>query len=467
MVPRSDAVHLLRRTEFVARPDRVDQLVAHASIEAAVDDVLGVVGNPGSVSFVATAEWQRGVELAHYWLNRMAHDSPRPIQEKLALFWHGHFVSSMDKVGSGELMRQQIDLYRHQGLGNVRDLAIAMSTQVAMLRYLDNNENKRSSPNQNFGRELMELFLLGVGNYTEHDVEACTAAWTGHTDYWDTDQYRWRSDWHDGNPKTYLGQTINNGGDPTQHGAETILTMLGAGVVPSGPNAGRATREVAAEFLSRKLWTFFAGTAIPADVLAALRGTLLAGDFAIGPWVRALLTRPEFYSTEVKQGLVRSPVEYVVALLAATGLRSESGAPLWMMEAMGQALLYPPDVSGWRHNAAYVSASAFGARVSVARQVMWRSASGYWDDGGQIHLAGGTISRDEVEATSPWSDEADQLAANAQRRRDLADRMVDLMQIEIGPTTRAALHSYATQSDGWQLLELVALTFDAPEMHVS
>ena len=107
-------------------------------------------------------------------------------------------------------MQQQIDLFRHEGMGSVRSLAKKMAIQVAMLRYLDNNDNRKTSPNQNFGRELMELFLLGVGNYTEADVEASTAAWTGHTDNWETDAYVWRADWHDDTAKSFLGQTIND-----------------------------------------------------------------------------------------------------------------------------------------------------------------------------------------------------------------------------------------------------------------
>ena len=173
--------HLLRRTEFVDRPERVAQLLDLGSIEAAVDDVLAVPISPPSVAFTAPADrdWERGQDLTHFWLDQMARDSPRPFQERLAFFWLGHFCSEFGKVGSSMLMREQIDLWRRQGLGNIRMLATTMSTQVAMLRYLDNNQNKKSSPNQNFARELMELFLLGVGNYTEADVEASTAAWTG------------------------------------------------------------------------------------------------------------------------------------------------------------------------------------------------------------------------------------------------------------------------------------------------
>ena len=134
------------------------------------------MANPGTIPFTEVENWQRGEELTHFWLDRMAHDSPRPIQEKMSFFWHGHFCSEFSKVGSADLMAEQIDTFRYGALGNLRTLATTMSTQVAMLRYLDNNQNKQTSPNQNFARELMELFLLGVGNYTEADVEVATAA---------------------------------------------------------------------------------------------------------------------------------------------------------------------------------------------------------------------------------------------------------------------------------------------------
>ena len=138
----------------------------------------------------------------------MAYDSPRPIQEKMAFFWHGHFCSSSEG-GCAELMREQIDLFRGHGLGNLRTLATTMSTQVAMLRYLDNNENRKTSPNQNFARELMELFLLGVGNYTEADVEAATAAWTGHTDDSETRRLRVATRLARRAPRRSSAQTIN------------------------------------------------------------------------------------------------------------------------------------------------------------------------------------------------------------------------------------------------------------------
>ena len=183
--------------------------------------------------------------------------------------------------------------------------------------------------------------------------------------------------------------------------------MLGNGVIPNGAgivaNRGRPSREVAAEFISKKLWIEFAGTNPSAAVLAALRDSALANDFDITPWLRTLLTRPEFYTTEVKRGLVRSPVEFMVALLVATGRRSAEATPLWLMEGMGQRPLYPPNVSGWKHNAYWVNASAMAKRTETARSVVWRSMQGYWNGDGLIHLKNGTISRTDV--TETWRDQ--------------------------------------------------------------
>jgi uncharacterized protein (DUF1800 family) len=460
MPSHADIEHLLRRTEYVARPSRVAELLALSTIEECVDNVLAVPVDPPSVEFVDTRNWQRGVELTHFWLDRMAHDSSRPIQEKMAFFWHGHFCSDLSKAGSAVLMRDQIDLFRRNGLTNLRSLAIAMSIQVAMLRYLDNNQNKKTSPNQNFARELMELFLLGVGNYTESDVEAATAAWTGHTDRWDTGEYVWRPDWHDGAAKSFLGAQINVSMPVEQHGAETIQVILGGGVVPAGAsvvaNRGRPTRAVAAEFLTKKLWAEFAGTDIPSTVLATVRDAALAADFDIVPWLRSLLTRPEFYADETKRGRVRTPVEFVVACLVATGRRSAEATPIWLMDGMGQRPLYPPNVSGWKHNGYWVNPSAMARRTDTARSFVWRSMSGYWNGDGLVHLANGTVSRAEIEQTT-YKDAPEALV----------DRILGLMGVQLSAGSRAALVAMSTSSSRWERTDLLHLILIAPDFHVA
>ncbi len=459
MAAQADIEHLLRRTEFVARPSRVAALVG-GTIDAAVDDILAAPGNPGSVTFAATSNWERGMELTYYWFDRMAFDSPKPLQEKVSFFWHGLLCSEFGKVGTAELMREQIDTFRFDGLGNLRALVKRISTQVAMLRYLDNNQNRRSSPNQNFARELMELFLLGVGNYTEADVEAATAAWTGHTDDWETDAYIWNAGWHDATPKSFLGRTINaNPLDVTNHAYETIDVMLGNGIVPAGAtnvaNRGRQTRLVAAEFISRKMWTFFAGTSPPSTVIAAMRDNAIANDFSIKPWLKVMLTSAEFYAADVKQGLVRSPVDMMVAMLVATGLRATDNVPIWLMEGMGQQPLFPPNVSGWKHNGYYVNASAMAQRTSCAQSFGWRTMRGYWDGDHLIHLAGGTISKTEIEDTY------------ATQPVELVDRILSLMRVTLSATSRNALVTYSTNSQRWERHRLVFLALMAPEFHVA
>ena len=463
--------HLLRRTEFVDRKERVAELLALGSIAEAVGNVLDVAAAPPTVSFATTEDWERGVELTHFWLDQMAIDSARPFQERLAFFWHSHFCSDLGKVGSAVLMREQIDLWRREGLGNVRSLATTMSTQVAMIRYLDNNQNKASSPNQNFARELMELFLLGVGNYTEADVESSAAAWTGHTDQWDDEvsPYRWRAEWHDSRPKTYLGRTINTNADPTAwslHGPETIEVVFGNGIVPAGAdnvaNRGRATRDVAAEFLSRKLWNGFATTGVPpTDVLDSMRTALVTNDFDVRPWVTAMLTHPAFYTDQVTTGLVRSPVDYTVALLCATAKRSAFVNAIWLMDSMGQRPLYPPNVSGWRPNGYWVNASAMEGRARTAQSFVWAATRTYWQagGGGVISLRHGSLTNTQVTARTAGVP----TLSNA----EYVGLLEEYMGLQLSETTRAEIVRYCDGATVWERNDAVMLIMLAPEMHVA
>jgi uncharacterized protein (DUF1800 family) len=465
----SNVRHLLRRTEFVDRHDRVAALMAMGSIHEAVADILAVPADPPSVTFTATTAWQQGQELIHFWMNRMAGGSPRPFQERMAFFWHGHFCSDLSKVNSGPLMREQIDLWRRSGLGNIRTLARTMSTQVAMLRYLDNNQNRRTSPNQNFARELMELFLLGVGNYTEADVEASTAAWTGHSDQWDdqVSPYRWRDNWHDYSVKSYLGRTINTSSNGPEHGPETIDVVLGAGVVPNGAgnvaNRGRPTREVAAEFLSRKLWNSFATEgAVPPDVLAAMRTALLTHDFAVVPWVTAMLTHPGFYSDGVKHGLVRTPVEYAVAVLHATGKTSQFVNVLWLMDSAGQELLYPPNVSGWRPNGYWVNASAMEGRARLAQMGAWACQRNYWsapDGTGEMSMRYGTLTNAQVTARAG--------GLPVLPTTQYIDLLETYTGIRLTPASRTELVRYADGATVWERSDALFLMMNVPEMHLA
>lgn len=467
--------HLLRRTEFVDRPARVAHLMGLGSMAACVDDVLNVPANPPSASFSgfgADQTWHKGVFLSHFWLDRMAGEN-RSFGERMAFFWHGHIPSELGKVGSAELMSEQIDLWRREGVnGDITSMVRAMSTQVAMLRYLDNDRNFANSPNQNFARELMELFLLEVGNYTEADVEAATAAWTGHTADWRTGIYeflppapadRWWEAGHDPTPQQFLGRTVNGGSRPhAEAGFETIEVILGtgplgSGTVPIGPNAGRPTREVAAEFLSKKLWQEFGEAdtrGVPPAVLGAMRSALLDNGFQIRPWVRAMLLHDDFYADAAKNGLVRQPVEYAVALMLATGLSAERAASLWLLDRSGQRPLYPPNVSGWKPNGYWVNASAMEARNRMVQGVMWSLTGPTWDDHDYIDLPGGRVTRSQMENESPaaW-----------------VDRLIAATQLDVRAATRTAAIRHLEHADvnRWQRLDALMLLLLAPEMHVA
>jgi uncharacterized protein (DUF1800 family) len=234
-----------------------------------------------------------------------------------------------------------------------------MAIQPAMLRYLDNAQNSQSAPNQNFGRELLELFLLGVGNYTEDDVEAATSAWTGHGVDSDN-QYEFHPDQHDSTVRSFLGQPVSNG-------PEVIDVVLGpTATIAVGPNAGTLSKVVAARFLSKKLWEAFAYEAPSATIVNALGDALVNADFAIQPWVKAMLKRPEFLSTTARQGLVKSPVEYIAGLLYHTGIAASVAQPEFFARDMGQAMFLPPNASGWKINGCWINARASAARASFA-----------------------------------------------------------------------------------------------------
>lgn len=359
MADPADVAHLLRRTEFVARPTRVAELSAYATIDEAVADVLDVTPNadPQLPANLATHDsansYTQRVAAYHWWLDQMA-TRPRPVQERMALFWHGHFTSEWDVVGRTDHMMNQNQLFRSQGLGNFHALTQAMSIQPAMLIYLSNGVNVKGTPNQNFARELLELFTLGVGNYTEDDVVAAARAWTGHNYNTTTRAYEFRPTKHDTDPKTFFGTTKN--WDGPQIVDEVLLD-------------NPAKQLVAARFVAKKLWESFAYPKPAANIVDDLAAVFVANGLEIAPLVQALLVRPEFYSPEAKQGLVRTPTEWAVAILAQTGLTAASIGLFNYADGMGQKLFEPPNVAGWKSNSYWMTTSALSGRANVAKKV--------------------------------------------------------------------------------------------------
>lgn len=359
--------HLLRRTEYIARPARMAALSPLSVTRAnAVDDILNVttpVAIPAYIDHDIDGEgYNQWVYAVQWWMDRMV-DSPKPMQERMAFFWHGHFCSSWDKVNSAAAMLEQNRLFRDSAFGNFRTIAQTMSKQPAMLFYLDNLDNVKSSPNQNFARELLELFTLGVvdqngqPNYTEADVTSAARAWTGHGIDWTTYLYKFWPGEHDGLMKTFMGQTRN------WDGPDIINYIL---------QENLAKKMVACKFLTKKLWEQFAYQNPSQALIDELALVLYNNDFAIAPWVRAMLMHDEFYSVAAMQGLVRTPVDFVVNLFFYTGYRGANLNPQWYVEGMGQVPFNPPNVAGWKTNGYWVNTSVFGSRAEFASDVASR-----------------------------------------------------------------------------------------------
>ena len=356
--PAADVAHLLRRAGFGGSAARITELSA-LDRPALVDAVLSTVGTPDDAPPASTgntlvSEWQQTQDLSTWWLKRMI-SSPTPIVEKMTLFWHGHFVSSQDKVSKTLWMYRQNHTYRANVLGSFRYLAQSMAIQPAMLSYLDNDANVKGAPNQNFARELMELFLLGVGNYTEDDIIASARAWTGHGISDVTKAYKFNGMQHDYQNKTFFGTT------KAWDGPDIISEIL----------TNTTKRVIVARFITRKLWTFFA-YANPSDTIVnTLAATFWTSGFSIAALLRALFLRDEFWSATARQALVRSPVEYVVNIMRQTGLTPEEAHPEWYLRDMGQELFYPPNVAGWKPNGYWLSTSSASARAEFAQHAAW------------------------------------------------------------------------------------------------
>ena len=371
MVLAADIAHLLRRTEFIARPQRMLDLSALALTDI-VDNILDFAQNANPQVPAAlqvhddSNSFNQQVAAYNWWLDSMA-TRARPFQEKMTLFWHGHFTSEWDVVGRTDHMTQQNQLYRNNAIGNLITLTQAMALEPAMLLYLSNGVNVKLAPNQNFARELMELFLLGVGNYAEDDVATAAYAWTGYNYDTATHAYEYRSSKHDTTPRSFFGTT------KAWDGPGTITEIL-------QDNVGK--RLIAARYIAKRLWEFLAYPRPADNIVTELGDVFIAGGMELKPLLQALLNRPEFYSPEAKQGLVRTPTEWAVAILASSGLTSNAIGLYSLSDGMGQTVFNPPNVSGWKNNNYWMTTSARErtSQLSPRRSASLMRANGGFDN---------------------------------------------------------------------------------------
>jgi uncharacterized protein (DUF1800 family) len=434
----ADIAHLLRRAGFGGSASDVATYAAQP-FATTVDQLLDFSAAPADTQppFLGDdiGDWEKDFKLKAWWLDRMA-TSSTPLQEKLAFFWHGHFATANRKVNDSLLMYRQNALFRQSAGANFRDLVHAMSLQPAMLIWLDNDPNVVGSPNENFARELMELFTLGVNQYTQADIEASARAWTGHNTLdADREQYHFYPGRHDGGQKTFMGVTRN---------------WDGPGIIDYQLQENTTKKHVAARFVAKKMWSFFAYANPEASVLDALETAFFDADLDITALARAIFVHPQFLAAKARYALVRSPVEWVVACLRGLGVSAGDANPQWWMTEMGQDLFEPPNVAGWDQNAYWLGTMNVWARANWARYVTWKAR----EMGVLDAKLGATAAMTPDDAVST------------------AFAMFEIH--DPSPATRARLVGWLTAQradnnawDDWGFINLLTLVMLCPDMHVA
>ena len=282
--------------------------------------------------------------LAYWWANRML-TTPRPLQEKLTLFWHGHFATSEEKVHDVRKMQLQNDTLRKHANGNFRDLLVAVAKDPAMLAYLDAAVNIKGAPNENFAREVMELFTMGVGNYTESDIKETARAFTG----WNYDNLRFvvNAAQHDDSAKSVLGRTGNFDG-------EQVIDILLA-------------QPATADYIAGKLYRYFVREDLSADLQKQLGRLLRDNGYDIGAFMETLLLSQDFYSEASRATRIKPPVELLISTYKKMELAAVPGIPDFndQTEFLGQKLFFPPNVAGWANGRSWITPGLLLARGNV------------------------------------------------------------------------------------------------------
>jgi len=389
--------HLLRRAGFGGSPDEIDlfsEVGVRGSIDLLIyfdqfaDDVDAKIGQPNYVGVTTRGTFAPALNITdarQRWLFRMVH-TQRPLQEKMALFWHNHFATGYTKIAGAydgtEATRMmaakpaedrdgtkgQYELFRENALGNFRDLLLAVARDAAMLVWLDGRDNvvNPGVPQENFAREVMELFTMGVGNYTEDDVKAAARVFTG----WNLQRlgpsgafyyrYQFRANRHDNQPKTFTFQIYPGGGSTiAPNGEQEGVDLINA--ICAHPATGPR--------LVRKLWYYFVSeVADPpqpwVDLMASIYYT---SGYNMRAVVHAILSSPEFWDPSVVFARYSWPVEFVVRAIKETGWAGYSvDSAITPMLNMGQALFEPPDVAGWDLGQNWFSTGAMLNRMNWA-----------------------------------------------------------------------------------------------------
>lgn len=288
--------------------------------------------------------------VAYWWAQQML-TSEQPLVEKMALFWHGHFATNEDKVRDYRKMLKQLQLFRQQGLGDFHALMTAVARDPAMLVFLDAGVNTKDSPNENFAREIMELFTMGVGEYSEQDVQEAARAFTG----WNVNNLSFEvvtAD-HDTSSKSFLGQQGKFDGDD-------IIALIMA-------------QDVTSEYIAAKLYRYFVNEDLDEAHYAQLGALLRKHELNIADYLRTLFLSRDFYRAENIGSRIKSPVELLVSTYRRLGLEEVPGVPDFnvVSGALGQRLMHPPTVAGWSRGRSWITPSLLFERGNFVLDVLF------------------------------------------------------------------------------------------------
>ncbi|HEY0273425.1 MAG TPA: DUF1800 domain-containing protein [Chitinophaga sp.] len=307
-------------------------------------------GTPEERKAIGQLNTQAIRDLNVSWMLEMI-NTTYALREKMALFWHGHFACRTQQVFFNQQLLQVI---RENALGRFSDLLTAVSKSPAMLQFLNNQQNRKQHPNENFAREVMELFTLGRGHYTETDVKEAARAFTG-WGFNETGEFVFRKNAHDDGVKTILGKTGNFNGDD-------VLQLL-------------CEQEQTARFITRKLYAFFVNEVVDEDRVAALARTFYHSHYDIRGLMQHIFSSDFFYDQANMGTRIKSPVELIVGIRRTIPMLFEQEEVMLLFQRiLGQLLFYPPNVAGWPGGRSWIDSSSLMFRMRVPQVILYSQA---------------------------------------------------------------------------------------------
>ena len=368
-----EARHLLARTGFGSpSPNEID-IIMPLSYDEAVNSILdGVLkkastpipkflNNPSDhpkikymnaktkKAFQSRGQKERK-SIKYWWIKEML-TTPSPFTERMVLFWHNHFVSEISKVQYAKWSHEQNSIFRKYAIGNFKKLLIEVSTGPAMMKYLDTSKNKKNKPNENFAREVLELFTLGEGNvYTEEDIRESSRAYTGWQIDYSTGKFIFKLRSHDNGVKTFLGK------EGQFDGVDIINIIL--------------EQPRVAEHLAAKLWREFVSDEINPVEIKKLAKIIRNYKYNLKPMMKALFMSDSFRDPRNRGILIKSPVELTIGTIRLLGLTPPEIKTVWIHQRKsGQDIFQPPDVKGWRGGKAWISSTTTLSRAQFLNAV--------------------------------------------------------------------------------------------------